>query len=228
MTVDPPRSVALVPARDEERTVGDTVEALLHLSVDEVVVVDDGSSDETAAAALAAGATVLRIPGHAGKGGAMEGALRRLPSADVWLFADADLGSSAEGLGLLLETVTLGRADLAIAMFDERSGGGLGTVKRASGTAIRLLSRFHATEPLSGQRALTSACLSAVRPFAAGFGLETAMTIDAVRAGFRVIEIPVPGLTHRATGRSLRGFVHRGRQGSQIARAAAARAVRLR
>ena len=54
------------------------------------------------------------------------------------------------------------------------------------------------------------------------------MTIDAVRAGFRVVEIPVPGLTHRATGRTLRGFVHRGRQGLQIARASAARAVRLR
>jgi len=223
-----PRSIALVPARDEERTVGDTVEALLHLGVDEVVVVDDGSSDATTAVALAAGATVLRIPGHAGKGRAVEGALRRLPSADVWLLADADLGSSAQGLGILLETVTLGRADLAIAMFDGRSGGGLGTVKRASRTAIRLLCGFAAAEPLSGQRALTSACLSAVRPLAAGFGLETAMTIDAVRAGFRVIEIPVPGLTHRATGRSLRGFAHRGRQGAQIARAAAVRAVRSR
>lgn len=228
MIADPPRSVALVPARDEERTVGGTVAALLHLALDEVVVVDDGSSDATAAVALAAGASVLQIPGHAGKGGAMEGALRRLPPADVWLFADADLGSSAEGLGLLLETVIIGRADLAIAMFDRRPGGGLGTVKRASGTAIRLLSGFQATEPLSGQRALTSACLSAVRPLAGGFGLETAMTVDAVRAGFRVVELPVPGLTHRATGRSLRGFVHRGRQGAQIVRAAAARAVRLR
>ena len=48
------------------------------------------------------------------------------------------------------------------------------------------------------------------------------MTIDAVRAGFRVVEIPVAGLTHRATGRTLRGFLHRGRQGLQIARASMA------
>jgi hypothetical protein len=58
--------------------------------------------------------------------------------------------------------------------------------------------------------------------------METAMTIDAVRAGFRVVEIPVHGLTHRATGRTLQGFTHRGRQGMHIARAAALRAVRLR
>lgn len=228
MTDVAPRIVALVPARDEEATVGNTVEALLRLPIGEVVVVDDGSSDATTSVALAAGATVLRIPGHAGKGGAMEGALLRLPPADIWLFTDADLGSSAEGLGMLLEIVVSGRADLGIALFPRQDGGGLGTVKRSSAGAIRLLSGFRADEPLSGQRAITAACLDAVRPFAGGFGVETAMTIDAVRAGFRVVEVPVPGLTHRATGRSFSGFVHRGRQGVQIARAATARAIRLR
>ena len=228
MTDVAPRIVALVPARDEEATVGNTVEALLRLPIGEVVVVDDGSSDATTSVALAAGATVLRIPGHAGKGGAMEGALLRLPPADIWLFTDADLGSSAEGLGMLLEIVVSGRADLGIALFPRQDGGGLGTVKRSSAGAIRLLSGFRADEPLSGQRAITAACLDAVRPFAGGFGVETAMTIDAVRAGFRVVEVPVPGLTHRATSRSFSGFVHRGRQGVQIARAATARAIRLR
>ena len=117
---------------------------------------------------------------------------------------------------------------MAIAMFPPQAGGGMGTVRRASATAIRLLSRYRPEAPLSGQRAVTAGCLAAVRPLAAGFGVETAMTIDAVRAGFRVEEVPVPGLTHRATGRSLRGFAHRGRQGFHIARAATARAVRLR
>ncbi len=222
------RIVALVPARDEEDTVGRTVEALRRLPLDEVVVVDDGSSDATSAAALTAGATVLRIRGHAGKGGAMEGALDRLPAADVWLFADADLGSSAEGLGTLLDVVLSGRADMAVAMFPPQSGGGMGMVRRGSATAIRLLSHYRPEAPLSGQRAITASCLATVRPIAGGFGMETAMTIDSVRAGFRVVEIPVPGLTHRPTGRTLRGFAHRGRQGLHIARAAALRAMRLR
>ena len=222
------RTVALVPARDEAQTVGDTVQALRRLSVDEVVVVDDGSTDETASAALAAGATVLRIPGRAGKGGALEGALQRLPAADVWMLADADLGHTADGLSGLLEVVANGRADLAIAIFPKQGSGGFGVVKRASAASIHRLSGFRAEEPLSGQRVLTADCLAAVRPFASGFGVETAMTIDAVRGGFRVMEVPVPGLSHRPTGRSLAGFVHRGRQGSQIARAVAARVVRLR
>ena len=72
----------------------------------------------------------------------MEGALDRLPPADVWLFADADLGSSAVGLATLLDVVLSGRADMAIAMFPPQAGGGMGTVRRASATAIRLLSRY--------------------------------------------------------------------------------------
>lgn len=228
MMPDGPRVVALIAARDEEATIRRTVEAISRSGPAEIVVVDDGSSDDTAAEALAAGATVLRIPGGIGKGGAMEGALRRLPPADVWLFADADLGGSAEGLRAVVDEVRDGRADLAVALFPAQDRGGLGMVRRAAAAAIRRLSGFEAQQPLSGQRAITADCLAAVRPLAGGFGVETAMTIDAVRAGFHVVEVPVSGLTHRATGRTLSGFWHRGRQGAQIARAALARVARLR
>jgi Glycosyl transferase family 2 len=227
--VDPVRVVALVPAHREADRIADTVSSLAEIDVlDEIVVVDDGSEDGTASAALAAGATVLRVPVRVGKGVALEGALRRLPAAEVWLFADADLGRPASNLERLVQEVVAGRADLAIAGFPPLTDGGFGLVKRASGRAIRTLCGFDATEPLSGQRAITAACLAAVRPLAGGFGLETAMTIDAVRAGFRVVEIPIEGLSHRPTGRSWRGFLHRGRQGVDIARATSLRAVRLR
>jgi len=227
--VSPDRVVALVPAHDEGDRVGATVRALASLSgVSEVIVVDDGSLDGTAAVALAAGATVLRIPHRIGKGGALEGALRRLPPAHIWLLADADLGDTAAGLAPVLAAVVEGRADLAIALLPPQEGGGLGSVRRFAARAIALLCGFEAEQPLSGQRAVRGDALARCRPLAGGFGLETAMTIDAVRAGLRVLEVPAPGLAHRATGRDLGGFLHRGRQGLDILRAVGVRVVRRR
>jgi hypothetical protein len=195
--------------------------------VTDIVVVDDGSVDGTASEALAAGAGVLRLPRPAGKGRALEGALRRLPGADVWLLADGDLGVTAVELAGVLEPVLAGRADLAIAVFPPGEGGGFGIVKRFAARSIRLVCGFSPAEPLSGQRAATAETIASCRPLAGGFGVETAMTIDAVRAGLRVVEVPA-ALAHRPTGRDARGFAHRGRQGLDIAVAVLARLAGLR
>ncbi len=222
------RVVALVTARNEGDRVGATVAALRAIpSVTGVVVVDDGSRDATASAALAAGATVLRGRWPAGKGRALEGALEHLPWPDVWMLADGDLAGSARALEGLLEPVLAGRADLCIATFPPGQRGGFGLVKRFAARAIRALSGFEASEPLSGQRVVRGSALATCRPMARGFGVETAMTIDAVRAGLRVVEVGLP-LTHRPTGRDLRGFTHRGRQGLDIVLALMPRALGLR
>ena len=217
--------VALVAAHEEAARIAATV-AALHGLVDEVVVVDDGSSDGTASAALVAGATVLRASRRRGKGRALEESLERLPPADLWLLADADLGSTAAGLGPLVDAVREGDAEVAIAAFPKLGGGGFGIVKRTAARLIRAACGFEAREPLSGQRALTAAALAAVRPLAPGFGIEVGMTIDAVRAGLGVVEIPIEGLSHRPTGRGARGFAHRAQQGADILAAVAARAIR--
>jgi glucosyl-3-phosphoglycerate synthase len=118
-----------------------------------------------------------------------------------------------------------GRSDLAIAAFPVPTGGGFGLVKRAARSWIRGLTGFDAEQPLSGQRAITASCLGTCRPIARGFGVEVAMTVDALRGGLRVREIEVPGLSHRPTGRGPRGFLHRGRQGVDIAAALANRTL---
>jgi hypothetical protein len=219
------RVLAVVAAHQESGRVAATVTALRGL-VDEVVVVDDGSTDTTSWDALVAGASVLRATRRRGKGRAIEEALERLPPAEVWLLADADLEGTAGRLSPLLDAVREGRADVAIAAFPKLAGGGFGIVKRFAARTIRVACGFDAREPLSGQRALTAAALEAVRPLAPGFGLEVGMTIDAVRAGLRVVELPIEGLAHRPTGRGARGFAHRARQGADILAAAISRAVR--
>jgi glycosyltransferase involved in cell wall biosynthesis len=220
--------VALVPAHDEEADVGSTVVALRAVEgIDEVVVIADGCADRTADEARAAGARVLVPPRPLGKGRAVEGALPRVGSADIYVLIDADVGSTAAEAARLLEPVRAGRADLAVARFPPFAGGGFGLVKRAAARVIRAASGFETTEPLSGQRAITRTALDGCRPLAGGFGLETAMTIDAARLGFRIEEVPVE-MTHRATGRGPAGFFHRGIQGLDALRAAAPRLLRWR
>lgn len=222
-----PRVLAVIPARNEALRVGATVRAIRRIpGVDEVVVVADGSTDGTARRAHRAGARVLMAARGVGKGGALEAAIDRTDPADVYVFLDGDLAESAGHGEAVLEEVTAGRADLAIGVLPrEPRHGGFRLVKRFAAGVIRRLTGFRSEEPLSGQRALTREVLEAVRPLAPGFAVEVAMTIDAVRAGFRVVEVPVD-MEHDPTGRDLAGFVHRGRQGLAVLRAALPRILR--
>ncbi|MDX6388243.1 MAG: hypothetical protein QOD85_2045 [Gaiellaceae bacterium] len=193
----------LIAARDEEVAIGKTVIALRRaFPAAEVIVADDGSHDRTADVAEEAGAVVLRLA-RRGKGQALSAGERAAPPGAL-LLCDADLSGE---LVHLLEA----EADLTIAAFTERAGGGFGIAKRAARGLIELLAGVATREPLSGQRALSPAARAATFPVAAGFGCEVRMTIDAARAGLRVREVDLP-LRHRHTGRDLRGFVHRGRQ----------------
>lgn len=193
----------LVAARDEEERIGRTVEGLRRAFPEaRIVVADDGSRDRTAAAAEAAGARVIRL-GRRGKGQALTLAERVLPPGPL-LLCDADLAGD-------LRPLARSYSDLAVAVFARREGGGFGIAKRAARALIRLRSGFEAREPLSGQRMLSGHAREAVFPVAAGFGVETRMTIDAVRAGLAVDEVEID-LSHRATERDPRGFAHRGRQ----------------
>jgi glycosyltransferase involved in cell wall biosynthesis len=214
---------AVVAARDEEDRIGHTVRALRSIpEVGRVVVADDGSGDSTATMAEQAGALVLRLPRPVGKGGAVEAALSGHGPASVYLLADGDLGTSAIHLRALLAPVFGGDADLAVGVLPSPPIGGFGLVKRAAAGAVDRLSGYRPREPLSGQRAITHACLEACRPLAAGFGLEAAMLADAARLGFRIVEVAVD-VEHRFTGRDVAGFLHRARQGVHIARAVAPR-----
>lgn len=206
--------VAIVPARNEADAVAATVAAIRSLSeVAAVLVVDDASSDATAEEAEHAGAIVLRLPRNVGKGTALDAGLDVARDADVVLLLDADLGVSASVAVGLLGPIASGVADMTVAILPRPAGtGGLGLVKAlARASVARLGGGFRSAAPLSGQRALTSAAVRAVRPLAFGYGAEVAMTIRALRVGLRVAEVPLE-MSHDATGRDLAGFAHRGRQ----------------
>lgn len=220
----------IVTARDEADGIGPTLRALREAFPGaELWVADDGSTDATAHLALQERARLVRAPKPLGKGGALTLAAQAvLREGDpAVLLADADLRDSAGQLGLLVDAV-LGRdagtadADLAIAAFANRVGGGFGIAVATSRWAIERATGRRMQAPMSGQRALRPGVLGRLVPFAAGFGVETGMTIDAMRAGLRVVEVELD-LEHRATGRSIGGFAHRGRQATDALRAYASR-----
>jgi hypothetical protein len=230
----------VIPARNEADRIQATVAGAAGLpGVDLVIVVDDGSADDTAGLAGHAGATVLRHSRGRGKGAAMETgaeAVRMLEATDAppsgrarhLLFLDADLGATAAAAGPLTEPVRAGEADMTIAVFTERvRQGGHGLVVGLSGTGIERATGWRPAQPLNGQRCLTRAAFEAARPLAAGFGVETALTIDLLKAGMRVTEVEVP-LAHRATGNDWRSQAHRARQFADVARALAIREAAAR
>jgi hypothetical protein len=148
---------------------------------------------------------------------AAEAALSDDPSAELFLLCDGDLAGSAARLEPLVAAVDAGECDLAVASFARRVGGGLGFALGFARRAIRRLCGFEAGAAISGQRAMSVEVLRATLPFARGYGMEIGMTVDAVRAGYRVGEYELD-LSHRATGRTLGGFLHRGSQLLDFAR----------
>jgi glycosyltransferase involved in cell wall biosynthesis len=219
---------AIVAAHNEADRIGETVKALRQALPSAVIwVADDASGDGTAELAMSAGARVVSRGRPHGKGGnvsaAAEAAMSDAEPPAIVLLCDGDLGSSAAGLTPLVAAVEAGECDLAVAAFGTRVGGGFGLALGFAHWAIRRLCGFDAKAPISGQRAMRTDVLRATLPFAAGYGMELGMTVDAVRAGHRVGEYELD-LSHRTTGRSLAGFLHRGHQLADFVGAYRARA----
>jgi len=212
---DRPRIAAIVPAQDEVRRIAATVRAARAIpGVDLVLVVDDGSQDATQDAAREAGAVVVRHPHSRGRADAIETgaavvAMRDAPGRPPrsLLLLAADLAEAAVNVASLVPPVLAGEADMTIALLPPQPMGH-GIVVGAARRGIAQLTGWTPGAPLSPLRCLTRAAFEAATPLAHGAAVEPAMTIDLLRAGFRVLEVPVE-LRHRPSGGPLRNQARR-------------------
>jgi UDP-N-acetylmuramyl pentapeptide phosphotransferase/UDP-N-acetylglucosamine-1-phosphate transferase len=221
-TAGPAATCVIIPARNEAARVGETVRSAKSLpGVRRVIVVDDASRDDTAAAAQQAGGSVLRLSRRAGKGFALSTGLRRCAELEGGslehlrlLFLDADVGSSAAGAKPLLEAAASGKVEMAIGVLPRGAGGGFGLVMRLARLGIKLLTWRTMKAPLSGQRVISGRLARKVR-LAPGFGVEAALTVDALALQAKVVEIGVD-MTHAPLGKTVPGFAHRALQGFDL------------
>lgn len=202
----------VIPAYNEEARISSTLQAVQELdNITKIIVVNDGSTDKTAEVVRKLGVELIDLKINRGKGGAMNASLPYIDT-DIVVFLDADLGSSASEAYKIIKPVIEEQADLVIAAFPPpQKKGGFGLVKGTAAKAIKKAGAMEVTAPLSGQRAMTKEVLLAVTPFSEAYGVELAMTINALRQGFKVMEVPT-NMKHNETGRDLAGFLHRGKQ----------------
>ncbi|WP_262061379.1 MULTISPECIES: glucosyl-3-phosphoglycerate synthase [unclassified Streptomyces] len=194
------QSVSVVlPALNEEATVGDIVAIIRHdlmqqvPLVDEIVVVDSGSTDRTSEVAAAAGARVVhrddilpRIPAVPGKGEVLWRSLL-VTSGDIVCFIDADLKefSSDFVTGIVGPLLTDPGVDLVKAMYDRPLGGAAGQGGRVTELMARPLLNMHwpqlagFVQPLGGEYAARRSLLEQL-PFPVGYGVELGMLVDAL------------------------------------------------
>ncbi|MFD7709262.1 glucosyl-3-phosphoglycerate synthase [Streptomyces sp. NPDC059786] len=189
----------VLPALNEEETVGDIVAAvrrdLMRRTplVDEIVVIDSGSTDRTSEVAAAAGARVVhrdeilpRIPAVPGKGEVLWRSLL-VTSGDIVCFVDADLREFSSDFvsGIVGPLLTDPGVDLVKAMYDRPLGSAPGQGGRVTELMARPLLNMHwpqlagFVQPLGGEYAARRSLLEQL-PFPVGYGVELGMLVDAL------------------------------------------------
>lgn len=190
------RTAAVVLARDQAHRIAATVRATRSIpGVDLVLVVDDGSTDNTQDLARKAGAVVVRHPHKRGRTNCVEtaAAVVAMREDDLHeprslLLLDGGLGSYASAVAPLVTAVQDHAADLAIALVDNAVSTP-GLAASAARRAIASASGWTPIQPLSRIRCVTREALDAAMPLARGAGLDPAMTLDVLYAGFSVTEV---------------------------------------
>jgi Glycosyl transferase family 2. len=175
---------ALIPAFNEEKTVGNVVDVLKHCErIDEIIVINDGSSDNTSKIAKSHGVHVIDLEQNIGKGGAICRGLQ-VVNGDIILILDADLiGLKKNHVNDMINPILFENVDMTIGIFTKGR------------TATDLAQKF--APFLSGQRAVKKAVLDSIDNLEISrYGFEIALTKYADKQGLDVKEVYLENLTH--------------------------------
>ena len=203
-------TVAVIPARDEEASVGMVVAALLKKGVRSVRVVDNGSSDRTAVVACNAGAEVCQEPVR-GYGRACWRGLQDLPGWAEWiLFCDADGSDDLDELPAFFHAAR--EADFILgARRTLRDGPSVLTPVQRFGNALSTtLIRIgwgYLYQDLGPLRLIRRRALDDIRMRDRSWGWTLEMQVRAIENRLRIIELPVTARPRLAGKSKISGSV---------------------
>jgi len=189
------RIKAIIPALDEEGSIGRVIGDLPVGLLCEVIVVDNGSSDGTAARAAAAGARVVS-ESQRGYGAACLAGIAEAGDCDAILFVDADYSDYPEEAAMLVDPIRRGQADLVIGSRMIRADSRAALLPQArfgnwlAAILLRVLFGGVASD-LGPFRCITTDGLRRLRMNDRDFGWTVQMQARAFAAKLRVIEVPV-------------------------------------
>jgi glycosyltransferase involved in cell wall biosynthesis len=188
--------VAVVPAWNEEGTIGPVVAALrIQPSVQEVIVVDGCSHDRTVERAVAAGARVV-VEGRRGYGLACLAGVRAAGAADIILFCDGDGSDVEDQAHRLVDPIADGRLDLVVGsrIRGRRERGSIAPHQLAGNVIVAGLLRIRlriALSDIGPYRAIRADVLRGLGMTEMGYGWPTEMIVRAATGGYRVAEVAV-------------------------------------
>lgn len=177
-------TIAIIPAFNEEKTIGDVLQVLEKAAlIKQIIVVSDGSTDNTVEVARNYDVEVVDLEENRGKGGALKAGLENF-EADVVLFLDADLiGLTVEHVNSLLKPVLEDGVDMTIGIFEK-------------GRIATDLAQKMAPQ-LSGQRAVKFSLLKQISDIdVARFGVEVALNRFMESSGTKVQEVVLSDMSH--------------------------------
>jgi glycosyltransferase involved in cell wall biosynthesis len=190
----------VVPAKDEEATLGELLDRVARVTVPghvlRPIVVDDGSADRTSEVARERGAAVVRHAKNRGLGAAVRTGLGVAveAGASVVAYLDADLEYYPEDIPGLVEPILAGRADYALGSRFLGGARGMRLYRRLGNYAftalLALLTGCGISDGQSGMRAFSREA-AARAEIIHDYNYAQVLTLDLVRKGFRLEEVPI-------------------------------------
>ncbi|MGD1060972.1 MAG: glycosyltransferase family 2 protein [Methanomassiliicoccales archaeon] len=191
-----PRTSVVIPAFNEELTIGSVVLGAKLIS-EQVIVVDDGSTDKTAAIAELAGAKVLRLEKNSGKANALMRGLRMQENAncDVVVLMDGDGQHRPEDIVSVIAPVMAGEADLVIGSRFLSNGNHVPKYRRFGQSILNSMTNLGAkvqvSDTQSGLRALSHKAIINLDFASEGYNIESDMIVHFADRGLRIKEAPI-------------------------------------